>query len=232
MSMYLYLRRGASAPRPRLAAADARNTRRESVVIRKSPSRLRYLLHTARPPPTGLVPVERRLLHKQRSQRLPRPHRARPGGASASAQGRSSPRSSPPPSLSRWSAGFCTSSSRSAFTAPTGLAPVEPRLPVTAPPPDRIPRRCQQSRQTERSAAYPRHTPDCSSTTALPAAATLPPGSPTSSESGPAGSLRVRGGVPSLCCCAVTLRGPSAATRRVSLASAPHARGPRADCTS
>src|SRR5262249_51227920 len=34
--------------------------------------------------PTELVSVERRLLHKQQSQRLHRPHRARPGGAQAS----------------------------------------------------------------------------------------------------------------------------------------------------
>src|SRR6266542_1564079 len=35
--------------------------------------------------PTGLAPVEHRLLHKQRLVSASRPHRARPGGAQASA---------------------------------------------------------------------------------------------------------------------------------------------------
>src|SRR6266511_721461 len=82
-----------------------------------------------RPPPTGLAPVERRLLPKRVGSRRPppppgsprwsesfcprrtgsaflRPHRACPGGAEASAQEERAPPSS----------------------APTGLAPVERRL--------------------------------------------------------------------------------------------------------
>jgi len=56
--------------------------------------------------PTGLAPVERRLVHQQGGPPLLRPHRACPGGAEASAQEGQAP----------------------PFFAPTGLVPVERRL--------------------------------------------------------------------------------------------------------
>src|SRR6266498_3435298 len=78
--------------------------------------------------PTGLAPVERRLLHQQRLLPAFRPHRARPGGAQASAPASNGLRVPPPPGSPRWSAGFCTSNGCSPRLAPTGLAPVERRL--------------------------------------------------------------------------------------------------------
>src|SRR6266542_4520033 len=78
--------------------------------------------------PTGLAPVERWLLHKQRLLPVSRPHRARPGGALASAPATAAPSVSPPPGSPRWSAGFCPSGAvpRPSFSGPQALAPPRP----------------------------------------------------------------------------------------------------------